>query len=129
MSYEVRRPQGSAGPGKLTAEARCELLLDLSRRVRGTLDVGETLHRLLDSVRSIVEFDAAGALVAAGRSRGATGLAEEIVRETREFTGAKGFEDDVPLVLVTRLERRTDARVVVQLPPGKGKRLNFRAVL
>ncbi len=54
------RPERAEG---LTAEARYRLLLELSRKVRGTLDLGETLDRLLDLVRSIVEYDAAGIFV------------------------------------------------------------------
>ena len=54
------RPERAEG---LTAEERYLLLLELSRKVRGTLDLGETLDRLLDLVRSIVEYDAAGIFV------------------------------------------------------------------
>lgn len=45
---------------KLTAEERCELLLEMSRRSRGTLDLEETLGRLLDSIGAVVACDAAG---------------------------------------------------------------------
>ncbi len=60
MSRDDAQPDRPAG---LTAEARYRLLLDLSRKVRGTLDLGETLDRLLDLVRSIVAYDAAGIFV------------------------------------------------------------------
>lgn len=45
---------------KLTAEERCGLLLEMSRRSRGTLDLEETLDRLLDTVGAVVGYDAAG---------------------------------------------------------------------
>ena len=63
MSGDDRLTDGPAGGERLTAEAKYRLLLDLSRRVRGTLDLGETLDRLLDLVRSVVAYDAAGIFV------------------------------------------------------------------
>lgn len=45
---------------RLTAEERCDLLLEISRRSRGTLDLEETLGRLLDSIGAAVGTDAAG---------------------------------------------------------------------
>lgn len=63
MSGEDRQSDGFLHAEGLSAEAKYRLLLDLSRKVRGTLDLGETLDRLLDSVRAIVEYDAAGIFV------------------------------------------------------------------
>lgn len=63
MSREEPEPDLPERAEGLTAEARYRLLLELSRKVRGTLDLGETLDRLLDLVRSIVEYDAAGIFV------------------------------------------------------------------
>ena len=63
MSRSVPPPDRPERAEGLTAEARYRLLLELSRKVRGTLDLGETLDRLLDLVRSIVEYDAAGIFV------------------------------------------------------------------
>lgn len=63
MSREEPETDRSERAEGLTAEARYRLLLDLSRKVRGTLDLGETLDRLLDTVRTIVEYDAAGIFV------------------------------------------------------------------
>lgn len=60
MSGEDCQSDGPLHADGLSAEAKYRLLLDLSREVRGTLDLGETLDRLLDSVRAIVEYDAAG---------------------------------------------------------------------
>lgn len=63
MSGEDRQSDGPLHADGLSAEAKYRLLLDLSKKVRGTLDLGETLDRLLDSVRAIVEYDAAGIFV------------------------------------------------------------------
>ena len=75
----------------LSAEAKYRLLLDLSRKVRGTLDLGETLDRLLDSVRAIVDYDAAGIFVLnedvfAGHRR----------RELIAGVARRGFEERPP---------------------------------
>lgn len=63
VSGEDRQSYGSLHAAGLSAEAKYRLLLDLSRKVRGTLDLGETLDRFLDTVRAIVEYDAAGIFV------------------------------------------------------------------
>ena len=47
-------PQGAG------AEERLALLLEIARRSRGTLDLGELLDRLLDAVGGVVTYDAAG---------------------------------------------------------------------
>jgi sigma-B regulation protein RsbU (phosphoserine phosphatase) len=44
----------------LSAEEQRDLLLDIARRSRGTLDLQQTLDRLLDAVGGVVEYDAAG---------------------------------------------------------------------
>src|SRR5262245_7188991 len=44
-------------------EQRYRLLLEISRRVRASLDLEEILNGLLDSVRSTVHYDAAGIFV------------------------------------------------------------------
>ena len=56
----VRNPEAGAGERRLGAEERCALLLDIARRSRGTLDLGEILDRLLDALGGVVDFDAAG---------------------------------------------------------------------
>ena len=91
MSGDDRQDGGPAGEERLTAEAKYQLLLELSRKVRGTLDLGETLDRLLDSVRSIVGFDAAGIFV----------LNEDVFsgRRARELIAGvarRGFEERPP---------------------------------
>ena len=55
MSGEDRRALVPSTPRRLSAEAKYRLLLNLSRKVRETLDLGETLDRLLDAVRPIVD--------------------------------------------------------------------------
>jgi len=47
----------------LTTEARGRLLLDIFRRTRGTLNLRETLDRLLDGLRLLVPFDAGGIFI------------------------------------------------------------------
>jgi serine phosphatase RsbU (regulator of sigma subunit) len=47
----------------LPVEQRYQLLLEISRRVRETLDLDEILDHLLDVVRSVVDYDAAGIFV------------------------------------------------------------------
>lgn len=57
-------PPGRAGAPRdgreLGAEEKCALLLEISRRSRGTLDLTETLDTLLGAVGSVVDYDAAG---------------------------------------------------------------------
>jgi phosphoserine phosphatase RsbU/P len=48
---------------ELTAEQKYELLRDISFRIRGTFDLREILNHLLDAVRTIIEYDAAGIFV------------------------------------------------------------------
>lgn len=91
MSGEDRLAADPAGGERLTAEAKYRLLLELSRKVRGTLDLGETLDRLLDTVRSIVDYDAAGIFV----------LNEDVFsgqrkRELIAGVARRGFEERPP---------------------------------
>jgi serine phosphatase RsbU (regulator of sigma subunit) len=46
--------------GALTADAKFELLLQISQRISGTLDLDEILAHLLDAVRGVLHYDAAG---------------------------------------------------------------------
>jgi phosphoserine phosphatase RsbU/P len=48
---------------ELTAETKYKLLLQISHRIRDTLDVDEILEHMLDAVQSAVEYDAAGIFV------------------------------------------------------------------
>lgn len=45
---------------KLTADTKYQLLLDISHKVRDTLDLDEIMEHLLDAVRSVYSYDAAG---------------------------------------------------------------------
>src|SRR5262245_24505820 len=56
-------PPSTNGHHELTAEARCSLLLEVSHSIRGTLDLRETLDRLLDGLQSFVPYDAGGIFV------------------------------------------------------------------
>jgi len=47
----------------LSAEVKYRLLLDISTRVRRMLDLTELLEQLIDAVRSVVRYDAAGVFV------------------------------------------------------------------
>lgn len=53
----------AAGRRPLTAEEKYLLLLQISERISGTLDLDEILHHVLDSVRATVAYDAAGIFV------------------------------------------------------------------
>jgi serine phosphatase RsbU (regulator of sigma subunit) len=57
---------GANGHRELTAEARCRLLLEISHTIRGTLDLRETLDRLLEGLELIVPYDAGGIFVLRG---------------------------------------------------------------
>jgi serine phosphatase RsbU (regulator of sigma subunit) len=57
--FDVNRNGRSA----LTSDARYRLLLEVFHSTRGTLDLHETLDRLLDALQLLVPFDAAGIFV------------------------------------------------------------------
>lgn len=61
MAQDAR--PGSNGHHELTAEARCRLLLEISHSVRGTLNLRETLDRLLEGLQSLLPYDAGGIFV------------------------------------------------------------------
>jgi serine phosphatase RsbU (regulator of sigma subunit) len=48
---------------KLNSEQKYQLLLELSQKVRDTLDLDEILEHLLDSVKTVLAYDAAGIFV------------------------------------------------------------------
>ena len=48
---------------ELTTEKKYQLLLDISHKVRDTLDLDEIMEHLLDAVRSVFAYDAAGIFV------------------------------------------------------------------
>jgi phosphoserine phosphatase RsbU/P len=48
---------------KLTPEKKYQLILDISHKVRDTLDLDEIMDHLLDAVKVVLEYDAAGIFV------------------------------------------------------------------
>lgn len=48
---------------KLTAETRYQLLLEISQKVSETLDLDEILEHLLDTIQTVVDYDAAGIFI------------------------------------------------------------------
>jgi len=48
---------------KLTAEKKYQLLLDISQKVRDTMNLDEIMEHLLDTVKTVFEYDAAGIFV------------------------------------------------------------------
>ena len=48
---------------KLTAEQKYQLILDIAHKVRDTLDLDEIMEHLLDTVKMVLEYDAAGIFV------------------------------------------------------------------
>ena len=48
---------------KLTPEKKYQLILDISHKVRDTLDLDEIMDHLLDAVKIVLEYDAAGIFV------------------------------------------------------------------
>jgi sigma-B regulation protein RsbU (phosphoserine phosphatase) len=51
--------------GALTAETKYRLLLTIAQKISGTLDLHEILDHILDTVRTVVDYDAAGIFVLA----------------------------------------------------------------
>lgn len=47
----------------LTAETKYRLLLQISQKISGTLDLDEILNHILDTVRAVLDYDAAGIFV------------------------------------------------------------------
>lgn len=61
MNREPAETEGvPAGQRELTAGTKLDVLLEVARRSRGTLDLGETLDHLLDAVATVLDYDAAG---------------------------------------------------------------------
>ena len=47
----------------LTAEQKYQLLLEIAQKTRDTLDLDEIMNHLLDTIRPVVDYDAAGVFV------------------------------------------------------------------
>jgi phosphoserine phosphatase RsbU/P len=77
----------------LTAEKKYELLLDISHKVRDTLDLDEIMEHLLDVVKNVLNYDAAGIFVlnqdlVRGRHESPLGLIAGVAR--------RGFDPNPP---------------------------------
>ena len=48
---------------QLTTEQKYQLLLDIAHKIRDTLDLEDILNHLLDSVKTVLDYDAAGIFV------------------------------------------------------------------
>ena len=47
----------------LTGEKKYQLLLEISQKIRDTLDLDEIMEHLLDTIQAVVDYDAAGIFV------------------------------------------------------------------
>jgi sigma-B regulation protein RsbU (phosphoserine phosphatase) len=77
----------------LTLEKKYQLLLDISHKVRDTLDLDEIMEHLLDTVKTVLDYDAAGIFV----------LNQDLVRGRHESTlgmiagvARRGFDQNPP---------------------------------
>lgn len=77
----------------LTLEKKYQLLLDISHKVRDTLDLDEIMEHLLDTVKTVLDYDAAGIFV----------LNQDLVRGRHESTlgmiagvARRGFDPNPP---------------------------------
>ena len=128
MDRDPVAAEGSASARQLGAEDRCALLLEIARRSRGTLDLAETIDRLLDALGGVVGYDAAGVfalsevlahdgLTPPGRITAVArrGYFERPVADDRMLSGARGLVGHAirsgESVLVPDV--RTDPRYVV----------------
>jgi sigma-B regulation protein RsbU (phosphoserine phosphatase) len=118
----------SSVPRKLTSESKAALLLEISRRSRGTLDLEETLNLLLDSIATVIDYDAAGFFALndpayslsprpEGRIAGVAqrGFLERPVGEDEMLTTGKGIVGDAMRNgdLVILPDVRLDSRYIV----------------
>src|SRR5512143_676599 len=77
----------------LTTEKKYQLLLDLSHKVRDTLDLDEIMQHILDAIKSVLHYDAAGIFVlnqdlVRGRHESPLGMIAGIAR--------RGFDPNPP---------------------------------
>jgi phosphoserine phosphatase RsbU/P len=83
---------------ELTLEKKYQLLLDISHKVRDTLDLDEIMEHLLDTVKTVLEYDAAGIFVlnqdlVRGRHESTLGMIAGVTR--RGFDPNPPEEDDM----------------------------------
>jgi serine phosphatase RsbU (regulator of sigma subunit) len=77
----------------LTLEKKYQLLLDISHKVRDTLDLDEIMEHLLDTVKTVLDYDAAGIFVlnqdlVRGRHESPLGMIAGVAR--------RGFDPNPP---------------------------------
>ena len=77
----------------LTLEKKYQLLLDISQKVRDTLDLDEIMEHILDTVKTVLDYDAAGIFVlnqdlVRGRHESPLGMIAGIAR--------RGFDPNPP---------------------------------
>ena len=82
----------------LTLENKYQLLLDISHKVRDTLDLDEIMEHLLDTVKTVLDYDAAGIFVlnqdlVRGRHESPLGMIAGVTR--RGFDPNPPEEDDM----------------------------------
>jgi sigma-B regulation protein RsbU (phosphoserine phosphatase) len=82
----------------LTLEKKYQLLLDISHKVRDTLDLDEIMNHLLDTVKTVLDYDAAGIFVlnqdlVRGRHESMLGMIAGVAR--RGFDPSPPEEDDM----------------------------------
>lgn len=83
-------------PSTLTAETRYQLLLEVTQKISGTLDLDAVLQQIIDALRSAIRYDGAGIYVL---SRSAAtlghGVSENVISgmATRGFPARPGHSD------------------------------------
>lgn len=78
---------------KLSIETKYQLILDISQKVRDTLDLDEILNHLLDSVKTVLDYDAAGIFVL---NQNLVHGRHEVPREMIAGIARRGFDPGPP---------------------------------
>lgn len=82
-----------SGSHDLSCERKYDVIIEVSQRIRETLDLEEILQHLLDSLRQIVDYDAAGIFVLAPERRTLPGARP---RPLIASFARRGFDDYPP---------------------------------
>lgn len=75
---------------KLTAETRYQLLLEISQKVSETLDLDEIMDHLLETVQTVVDYDAAGIFIL---NREFAHIYEPLPRQVIAGVARRGFDE------------------------------------
>ena len=78
---------------KLTSKQKYQLILDISHKVRDTLDLDEIMDHLLDTVKTVLEYDAAGIFVL---NQDLVHGRHEVPREMIAGISRRGFDPGPP---------------------------------